>query len=62
MTGDPGIETWWADHPMTYGLVHGEATFDEIALVALFFFCVVVYSTLPRIGEALGARFERRDR
>jgi hypothetical protein len=40
----------------------GEATLNEIALVALFFFCVVIYATLPRVGEAIGARFERHDR
>ncbi len=40
----------------------GEATTDEVVLVALFFVCVVLFSWAPRIGEAMGGLFEPSDR
>jgi hypothetical protein len=44
------------------GAVFGEATWNEAALVALFFVCIVIYAQLPRLGEAIGAWFDRRSR
>ena len=42
--------------------VFGEATWNEVALVAVFFLCIVIYARLPRLGEAVGAWFDRRRR
>lgn len=39
--------------------VFGEATFDEVALVALFFMCIVIYAHVPRLGETIGSWFDR---
>jgi len=42
--------------------VFGEASGAEIALVGLWFGCVVVYKLLPRLGEMVGAWLARRGR
>ena len=39
----------------------GEATFDEVALAALFFLCIVSFTWAPRLGEAIGGLFETPD-
>jgi hypothetical protein len=43
------------------GAVFGEATWNEAALVVVFFVCIVIYARLPRLGEAIGAWFDRRN-
>ena len=34
--------------------VLGEATWDEVALVAVFFLIILFYTWAPKIGEAVG--------
>ena len=41
--------------------VLGDITRDEAVLVGLFFACVLLYSWFPKLGEAVGATFERDD-
>ena len=40
-------------------VVFGKATVEEVALVAIIFFCVLAYGWAPKVGEAVGALFER---
>jgi hypothetical protein len=42
--------------------VFGEASSVEIALVCTWFLVVVLYRQVPRLGEAIGGLFDRRDR
>jgi hypothetical protein len=42
--------------------VVGEVTGDEIALVAVFSFAILIYSRVPLWGEAIGGLFERQER
>jgi hypothetical protein len=38
--------------------VFGEASWNEVALVGVFFACVLFFGWAPRIGEAIGGMFE----
>ena len=40
--------------------VFGEATFDEAALVAVLFVCIVIHAQVPRLGETIGGWFDRK--
>ena len=43
----------------TVRAILGEATTNEVLLVALFFVCVMLFSWAPRIGEAVGGLFDQ---
>ncbi len=40
--------------------IFGKVTLDEALFVCLVFGCVVIYSRVSRVGEAIGRLFEGR--
>lgn len=42
-------------------IVLGEVSSSELALVALFFVCILLFSWAPRMGEIVGGLFDDDD-